>query len=159
MRRTSNQKKQEYHEAKDELGSRPATASELGKSLIYARQNRPTPPQEEWSQQGGRSKTLAIRWAGRADFTRQKAPAVECEYPDKRLEEDGQNLLGKRVEEAATNTLTQKDAIRTRDAHREENTSGTNATRRTKFQRPCRHVTESEKVVVGTTTGPQEQER
>ena len=76
-----------------------------------------------------------------------------------RLEEDGQNLIGKRVKEAATNTLTQKDAIRTRDAHREENTSGRNAARRTKFQRPCRHVTESEKVVAGTTTGPQEQER
>ena len=73
-----------------------------------------------------------------------------------RLEEEDQNLIGQRVKEAATNMPTKKEAIRTHDAHREETISGINAARRTKFQQPCRQVTESEKVVAGTTTGPQE---
>ena len=75
-----------------------------------------------------------------------------------RLEEEGQNLTGQRVKEAATNTLTKIKAIRTHDAHREETISRIHAAHRTKFQWPCRHVTESEKVVAGTSTGPQEYE-
>ena len=85
-------------------------------------------------------------------------PAVECHYAVERLEE-AQNLIGQRVNDAATNLLTKNVAIRSHDAHREETTTGINAARRTKFQRPCRHVAESEKVVAGTITGPQEEER